>query len=174
MLEEVKALMDHYKFEKLPVEETLFVSTYRSSMEFGDQQPFGTAMIGLYCEQPPSFSRFHRLTADEVWHFYGGDPLRLILLYADGSSRDVVLGGDPFKGQLVQFVVPAGVWQAGHLITGGRYALFGCTMAPGFTGSMFEGGRRSELSRIFPDRLADIARYGCEDEAASMPDGFAS
>lgn len=174
MFEEVKALMDHYKFEKLPVEETLFVSTYRSSMEFGDQQPFGTAMIGMYCEEPPSFSRFHRLTADEVWHFYGGDPLRLILLYPDGSSRDVILGRNYKQGQLVQFVVPAGAWQAGHIMAGGRYALFGCTMAPGFTGSMFEGGKRSELSRQYPERLADIERFGCGDEATGMPDGFAS
>src|SRR5665648_211354 len=172
MLAEVKALIEHYKLEKLPVEETLFVSTYRSQQEFGDQQPFGTAMIGLYCEEPPSFSRFHRLTADEIWHFYGGDPLRLSLLYADGTSGDVILGSDPFKGKMVQFVVPAGVWQAGHLITGGRYALFGCTMAPGFTGSMFEGGTRSELSRKYPGRLADIERFGCEDEATGMPDGF--
>ena len=171
---EVSALIEHYKFEKLPVEDTLFVSTYRSEMEFGDQQPFGTAMIGLYCEDPPSFSRFHRLTADEIWHYYGGDPLRLILLYPDGSSRDMVLGGDPFKDQLVQFVVPAGVWQAGHLIVGGRYALFGCTMAPGFTGSMFEGGRRVDLSKQYPERLADIERFGCDDQETVMPDGFAS
>jgi predicted cupin superfamily sugar epimerase len=174
MLAEVKALIEHYKLEKLPVEETLFVSTYHSQTEFGDHQPCGTAMIGLYCEQPLSFSRFHRLKADEVWHFYGGDPLRLILLYPDGSSRDVILGSDPFKGQLVQFVIPAGVWQAGNLIAGGRYALFGCSMAPGFSGSMFEGGGRSILKRQYPERTADIARFGCDDEATDMPEGFAS
>ena len=171
---EVKALIDHYHFEPLPVEETLFVSTYRSLDEFGDGQPFGTAMIGLYCDQPHSYSRFHRLTADEVWHFYGGDPLRLVLLYPDGSSREVIMGSEPLKGQLVQFVIPAGVWQAGHLIAGGRYALFGCSMAPGFTGSMFEGGSLSRLSQEYPGRSEDIERFGCDDAATHMPRGFAT
>jgi predicted cupin superfamily sugar epimerase len=174
MLPEVKALIDHYQFQPLPVEETLFVSTYRSQQEFGDRQPFGTAMIGLYCEQPLSYSRFHRLTADEVWHFYSGDPLRLILLYPDGTSKDVIMGSNPLQGQLVQFVVPEGVWQAGHLLAGGRYALFGCTMAPGFTDSMFEGGSRSLLINQYPDRAEVIDHFGCSDEATRMPGGFAT
>ena len=70
-------------------------------------------MIGMYAHEPLSRSLFHRLPADEVWHFYGGDPLRLVLLYPGGQSADVILGPDPLAGQKVQFVVPAGVWQAG-------------------------------------------------------------
>ena len=97
-----------------------------------------------------------KLTIDEMWHFYGGDPLRLILLYPDGSSRDVVLGNDPLKGQHVQFVIPAGVWQAGHCIENGTYSLFGCTLAPGFTGDIFTGGTQAELLKLYPDRIKDI------------------
>ncbi len=52
------------------------------------------------------------------------------------------MGSDPLQGQQVQFVVPAGVWQAGGMLEGGRYSLYGCTVAPGFTGDIFEGGRR--------------------------------
>ncbi|PKN95277.1 MAG: cupin [Chloroflexi bacterium HGW-Chloroflexi-6] len=170
---EVKALIEHFKFEPLPVEGTLFVSTYRSSAEFGDQRPFGTAMLGLYCDEPHSASLFHKLPADEVWHFYAGDPLRLVLLYPDGSSREVVMGGEPLKGQVVQFVVPAGVWQAAHMLAGGRYSLFGCTMAPGFTGDMFEGGARKLLLEKYPQSADDINRFGCDDSQTNMPEGFA-
>jgi predicted cupin superfamily sugar epimerase len=170
---EVKALIEHYHFQSLPVEGTLFSGTYRSTQEYENGKPVGTAMIGIYCDEPRSVSLFHKLKYDEVWHFYGGDPLRLVLLYPDGSSRDVIMGGDSLKGQLVQFVIPAGVWQAGHMLQGGRYSLFGCTVAPGFTGDIFEGGRRAELLAMYPDRMDDIDKL-CVSGETKMPEGFAS
>ena len=170
---EVKAMIKHYHFQPLPVEGTLFTSTYRSPQEYEDGKPVGTAIIAMYCDDPYSVSLFHKLKYDEVWHFYGGDPLRLILLYPDGSSRDVIMGGDPLKGELVQFVIPAGVWQAGHMVEGGRYSLFGCTVAPGFTDDIFEGGTREPLLALYPDRADDIHRLSASGET-KMPDGFAT
>ncbi len=134
----------------------------------------GTAIVALYSDEPPSISRFHRLPVDEVWHFYAGDPLRLILLYPDGSSRDVVMGNEPLKGHEVQFVIPAGVWQAGHMLEGGKYSLFGCTMAPGFTDDMFEGGTLEQLLPSYPSRANDITRFACAPTETDMPKGFAS
>lgn len=174
MLPETKALVEHYNLQPLPVEGTLFTSTYRSKEELEGGKPCGTAIIAIYCDEPPSLSRFHRLPVDEVWHFYSGDPLRLVLLYPNGLSRDVIMGNNPLKGQHVQFVIPAGVWQAGHMLEGGRYSLFGCTMAPGFTDDMFEGGTRGYLRTIYPERADDIDRLGCEDDDTTMPTGFAS
>jgi predicted cupin superfamily sugar epimerase len=86
----------------------------------------------------------------------------------------VVMGADSLQGQVVQFVVPAGVWQAGHVVEGGTYALFGCTMAPGFLGTMYEGGTRDVLLARYPDRAADIARLGAAPHEKRMPDGFAT
>jgi predicted cupin superfamily sugar epimerase len=86
----VKNLIDHFHFSYLPAEGMLFSSTWRSIQEFPDGSPLGTAMIGMYCHDPLSQSLFHRLPVDETWHFYGGDPLRLILLFPDGSSRDMI------------------------------------------------------------------------------------
>ncbi len=151
----------------------MFASTYRSARNTPDGGPVGTAMIGLYAHEPQSFSRFHRLPSDEIWHFYDGDPLRLVLLYPDGSSQDVLLGRDVLAGQRVQFVVPAGVWQAGHVVDSGVYALFGCTMAPGFTSAGFEGAEAAALLRAYPDRAEDILRFASADAETRMPDGFA-
>ncbi len=171
----VARLIDQLGLTSLPVEGTLFVSTYRSAQELPSGEPMGTAMIGLYAHDPPSRSLFHRLTADEVWHFYGGDPLRLVLLHPDGTSEDVWLGPDLERGHRVQLVIPAGVWQAGELAPDGRYALFGCTMAPGFTSAGFEAGLRSELLRTHADRHQDIDRLAVPDgEAPTMPPGFAT
>ena len=165
----VRSLIECYKFQPLPAEGTLFVSTYRSATEFADGKPHGTAMIGMYCDEPRSLSLFHRLTADEVWHFYGGDPLRLVLLYPDGSSKDVIMSAEN-----VQVVIPAGVWQAGHMVEGGVYSLFGCTVAPGFTGDMFEGGTQQQLLDQYPNRIDDIRKLGINTNEIHMPKGFAS
>ena len=171
----VQALVDHFGMTPLPVEATWFVSTWRSAADLPEGGPVGTAMIGLYAADPPSRSLFHRLTFDETWHFYGGDPLRLVLLHPDGTTAEVTMGPDPLAGQHVQYVIPAGTWQAGELVPGGRWALFGCTLAPGFTGTCFEGGRADDLLAAYPDRADDIRRLGLpDDEPTTMPDGFAS
>jgi predicted cupin superfamily sugar epimerase len=170
---DVSALIELYKLEPLPVEGTLFASTYRSHRDMPDGGPLGTAMIGLYCNDPVSFSCFHRLPTDEIWHFYGGDPLRLVLLHPDGASEEVLMGSDPQAGQRVQFVVPANAWQAGHTVSGGRYSLFGCTMAPGFTSHGFEAGIAADLIERYPERADDIRRLCAVGAETRMPDGFA-
>ena len=159
----------------LPVEATYIVSTYRSADDTPTGGPVGTSMIGLYSDDPPSRSLFHRLDFDEVWHFYLGGPIRLVLLHPDGSSTEVVMGHDLLAGQVVQHVIPAGVWQAGELVAGGAWALFGCTMAPGFTSTCFEGGPISELLPMYPDRGDDIRRLGIPDgHDTEMPGDFAT
>jgi predicted cupin superfamily sugar epimerase len=174
MNDEIQELIRHFNFLPLPVEGTLFTSTYRSVDNLPNGKPHGTGMIGMYCHEPRSVSSFHKLTIDEMWHFYGGDPLRLILLYPDGSSRDVIMGNEPLKGHHVQFVIPAGVWQAGHCMDGGRYSLFGCTLAPGFTGDIFTGGRQDILLKSHPARKDDILNFGLTGEETEMPEGFAN
>ena len=156
----------------LPVEGTFFVSTYRSGVLTAPGVPAGSAIVGLYCADPPSRSLFHRLTHDEVWHFYGGDPIRLVLLDPEGGSDEVILGSDVLGGEHVQHVIPAGTWQAGELAPDGEWALFGCTMAPGFTAACFEGGTIGMLLPLDPEREDDIRRLAIpEGHATVMPEG---
>ena len=168
------AMLRHYRFERLPVEGTLYRSTWRATASSAAGGPAGTAMIGMYAESPESLSCFHRLDHDEVWHVYGGDPFKLYLLHPDGRGEEVLMGGDPHAGQRAQFVVPRGVWQAGCLLPGGRYALFGCTMAPGFTGGCFEAGVADDLVQRYPQREDIIRRLAVNGGARHMPEGFVS
>jgi len=154
---EVRALIERFDLRPLPVEGTLFAETYRSS--------YATAIVALYALDPPSRSNFHVLAHDEVWHFYAGDPFRLILLHPEGSSADVVMGSGVRAGEQVQYTIPAGTWQAGELLAGSRYALFGCTMAPGFTPECFEGGHAEELLARWPSRADDIRRLAVPKQA---------
>ena len=39
-----------------------------------------------------SFSSLHRIASDEIFHFYAGDPVSILLVSDNGNSREVVLG----------------------------------------------------------------------------------
>lgn len=168
----VKALIDHYQFSRIPLEGTFYRRTYKSAISLDGGVPSGTAMIGMYCREPLSWSAFHRLNRDETWHFYKGDPFSLYLLYKDGSSREVVMGNDVLAGEFVQFTIPAGVWQAGCLLPGSEYALFGCTVTPGFTGDCFEMGNASELVAAYPEQEDIILKFAHGGTETKLPEGY--
>ena len=90
---------------------------------------FSTAIYFLL--RKGEVSRWHRVDAAEVWHFYRGAPLELRI-----GKEVAILGTDIANGQLPQRVVPAGEWQAAQSL--GDYTLVGCTVAPGFEFSGFE------------------------------------
>ena len=161
-------LIAHYRLEPIPREGGRFRQTW-AGPERGDGRPEGTAIVALLTAEPGDYSALHRLPGDEVWHFYLGDPLQLLLLAPDGSSRVVVLGTDVLGGQYVQYVVPAGTWMGARVLGGGEgegeggggaWTLFGCTMAPGFTFEGYEHGDAAELARRHPDRAALIGELG--------------
>ena len=81
-------------------------------------------------------SRWHRVDATEIWHWYAGAALELSLS-ADGHSREtVVLGPEIAAGERLQIVVPAGFWQSA--VSRGEVTLVGCTVSPGFEFRGFE------------------------------------
>lgn len=88
----------------------------------------GTAIY--YLLQAGERSHWHRVDAAEMWHWYGGAPLRLSLS-ADGvSSETVLLGNDLANGQRPQRLVPPDVWQSAE--SAGAWTLVGCTVSPAF------------------------------------------
>ena len=74
-------------------------------------------------------SRWHRIDAAEVWHWYAGDGLEVSLLGSGTISR-VLLGPKLDEGQRPQIIVQARGWQSARSL--GPYTLCGCTVAPGF------------------------------------------
>ncbi|HEU4926053.1 MAG TPA: cupin domain-containing protein, partial [Vicinamibacterales bacterium] len=73
-------------------------------------------------------SRWHRVASDEVWHYYEGDPLELLVADAgfDVVSRRRL--GPVGNGIEPVHVVVAGEWQAAR--PAGGYTLVGCTVGP--------------------------------------------
>lgn len=162
----IQALINLLQLEPLPGEGGMYRQTYRSRdqiplehlpQRYPSRRFFSSAIYYLLTDEPDSFSALHRLLSDEVYHFYLGDPIEMLLLLPGGRSQRVLLGQDIFHGQQLQFVVPHGAWQGSRLLTGGRYALLGTTMAPGYESDEFVLGSRAELIRQYPDQ-ADLIR----------------
>lgn len=96
------------------------------------------------------------MRSDEIFHFYTGDPVEMLHLRPDGTSATLTLGPNLHEGMHPQIVVPGGVWQGARVVPGGRYALLGCTVAPGFEFEDFELGNRDELLREYPEHVLMI------------------
>jgi predicted cupin superfamily sugar epimerase len=140
-----------------PEEGGYFVETYRSSETISEKalpgrykgvRSFGTAIY--YLLTPETFSTMHRLQSDEIFHFYLGAPVEMLQLWPDGSGRILILGTDIMNGMKPQAVIPKGVWQGARLLNGGRFALLGTTVSPGFEFVDYESGQRDDLVKSYP------------------------
>jgi uncharacterized protein len=152
--EEIKTLLN---LQPHPVEGGWFRRTYTSAVSvalLGGVRPYGTAIY--YLLEEGTFSEMHVLASDEIFHFYLGDPVEMLQLHPDGGSRVVTLGPDLAAGQHVQLVVPAGGWQGTRLVGGGKVALLGCTVTPGFDFADYRSGKCEELDAGWPAEAARI------------------
>lgn len=121
---------------------------------FGADRVFSTAIYFLL--EKGSFSSFHKIKSDECWHFYAGDPLLIYVIEQNGEIKIISLGNDLEKGQLFQYVVPAGCWFASRPAPGSEYCFVGCTVSPGFEFDDFELANGNELSAMYPQHKAII------------------
>lgn len=152
-------VIEFLKLQPHPVEGGFFRETYRSAGTLsrdGVERSISTAIY--YLLTPRTVSALHRLPGDEVFHYYAGDPVRMLQLWPDGSARTLVLGTDLRAGQVPQLVVPGGVWQGSVLVEGGSWALLGATMAPGFDYADYVSGNRAGLTARYPAEAAMIKR----------------
>ncbi len=159
-------LIAHYHMQKVPQEGCWFSLAYSSADTLpgdslparyeGRAHPAGNAIIAV--ETPRDFSAMHRLQTDEVWHFYDGSPIEMLLLYPDGHGQKITLGPNVLAGQLRQFTVPRGVWQGSAPRARGpaAYSLFADQLSPGFDYADFEIGYRDALQRQYPAFARDI------------------
>ena len=160
---DVADIAARYGLAPLPVEGGLFRRTWAGPLD-ETGRPAGSAIIVLFSAPDGLFSAMHRLPIDEVWHFYRGDPVELLLLFPSGEARVELLG------PAVQLTVPAGTWMGARVAPGGRWALCGTTMAPGFVPSDYEGGDADELCARYPAEADRIRALSRPDEPVRMPD----
>ncbi len=157
-------IIDHYKMRRLEGEGGMVYQVYISDETFPDgtlpgrkgKRPYGSSI--LYLLSGGAFSRMHRLSSDEIFHFYLGDPCEMLLLAPDGTGKKIRLGSDILAGDSLQVVVPRGWWQGTRVLDGGSWALLGTSMSPGYSAEEYEDGDFTELIEQYPDFRSDLER----------------
>ena len=83
-------------------------------------------------------SALHRIKSDEIWYFHDGQTLEIIELDSNGNETITRLGKDISNGEVLQHVVPAGIWFGARLAAHSEFCLVGCQVSPGFDFKDFE------------------------------------
>lgn len=125
-------LIDRLGLEPYP-EGGYFREIYHSpsTVQGDDQRPTRGAMTSIYfLVVEGQHSRWHKVASDELWHFYEGAPLEILLAPPSLQRAEHLVLGPPLGRGHAVHSVPAGWWQAAR--PQGAYSLVGCTVAPGF------------------------------------------
>ncbi len=158
-------IIEFFKMKPLPQEGGFYVETYRAEekikkaalpVNVSGNRNISTAI--LYLLTADTFSALHRLESDEIFHFYLGDPVTMLQLRPDGSTEIITLGSDVLDGRKIQVIVPKNTWQGAFINPGGKFALLGCTVAPGFDPDDYRQANREELLKQYPSRKDLILR----------------
>ncbi len=134
--------------------------TWGSVRKCSDKEtPCGSAIYFLITTD--NFSALHRLPKDEIFHFYAGDPVRMLWLNPEGQGQWHTLGPDIGAGQSPQLCVPANTWQASKVERGKGlgWSLLGTTMAPAFEWEDYEHGERENLIADYPEWKEAIIQH---------------
>ena len=138
--------------------------TYRASQQiapgglpapFADGRPLGSALYFMVTPQAPV--RLHRIRNDQLYHYYLGDPIEVLLLR--GQGEHVIVGPDLRAGHRVQLLIPGNTFHTARIIGARRWFLGASTEWPGVIPADVELGKPDLLTAQFPKVAADIRNY---------------
>ncbi|HET9774073.1 MAG TPA: cupin domain-containing protein [Nitrososphaeraceae archaeon] len=106
------------------------------------------------------FSSFHKIDADEIWHFYYGSTLTLFSINERNSRLTrKVLGNNYKKKENFEIVIESHNWLAAQVNNKLSYSLVGCTVIPGFEFDYYELGEKDKLFSLFPEHKKIIEKF---------------
>ncbi len=142
------------KLELLPHPEGgFFKETYRSVLNYENELGKRNLCTGIYfLLEKGNFSAFHKIKSEELWHFYEGASVEIIMLYDDEKLEIKKLGKNLQENEHFQVLVPANVWFGSRIVFNDNedFALVGCTVSFGFDFEDFELAEREFLLKEFP------------------------
>jgi predicted cupin superfamily sugar epimerase len=121
---------------------------------FADARPVGSALYFMVTPTAPV--RLHRIRNDQLYHYYLGDPLEVLLLHGDGTTERVVVGPDLRGGERVQLFIPGNTFHTARLIGRRRWFLGASTEWPGVVPTDVEIGNVEQLAAKYPAVAADL------------------
>ena len=118
-----------------------YKETFRSEKSFQFEGFEGERSISTsiyFLLEKGQTSALHRIKSDEIWYFHDGQTLEIIEIDSNGNETIIRLGKDILNGEVLQHVVPAGIWFGARLAAHSEFCLVGCQVSPGFDFKDFE------------------------------------
>jgi len=124
---------------------------------FAGGRPLASALYFMVTPEAPV--KLHRIRCDQIYHYYLGDPIEVLLLRENGDSELVVLGPNIVGGHMLQLLIPANTFHTARVTGKSRWFLGGSTGWPGVVPSDIEIGNAEELAAKYPESAADIRSF---------------
>jgi len=121
---------------------------------FADARPMGSALYFMVTPTAPV--RLHRIRNDQLYHYYLGDPLEVLLLHGSGTTERFVVRPDLRGGERVQLLIPGNTFHTARLTGRRRWFLGASTEWPGVVPSDVEIGEVEVLAGKYPGVAADV------------------
>lgn len=153
----VQQIIDAFNMQKLEPEGGYWAPCYRSSLT-STAYKCACGSI-LYLITPDTFSHFHKLTSDEIFHFCAGSPVEQLILSPDGKAELAIMGTNFTHHEKPVSIVPAEHWQAARLVPGGNFALLAATTVPAYTDECVKHASTAELVQLFPRHKKEIVKF---------------
>jgi uncharacterized protein len=124
---------------------------------FAEGRPTGSALYFMVTPDAPV--RLHRIHNDQLYHYYLGDPIDVLMLHADGTTQRAVVGPDLRAGQCLQLLIPGNTFHTARIVGGGRWFLGASTEWPGVEPADVEIGDVDALGAKYPDVASDLRAF---------------
>ncbi|MBI9031997.1 cupin domain-containing protein [bacterium] len=136
-----------------PVEGGFYRRNYTAKVKaffpnLGEERSLASAIFYLFGEKSLSYP--HYLKQDELWHFYSGSPVELLLLPRENKPELIIMGSDILNGHKSQVTILAGTIFCARMLAGGEYSLIGATLSPAFEMGDYHDVDCSELIKKYP------------------------
>jgi predicted cupin superfamily sugar epimerase len=126
---------------------------------FEDGRPLGTALYFMVTPEAPV--KLHRIKNEQLYHYYLGDPIEVLLLRENGDSELLVVGPNIIGGHMLQLYIPGNTFHTARVTGKRRWFLGASTEWPGVVqrDRDVELGDADQLAAKYPEAAADIRKF---------------
>jgi predicted cupin superfamily sugar epimerase len=124
---------------------------------FTEGRPVGSALYFMVTPDAPV--RLHRIRNDQLYHYYLGDPIEVLMLQSNGTSERIIVGPDLRAGQRLQLFIPGNTFHTARVTGRKRWFLGASTEWPGVEPADVEIGDLEALVTKYPEAAADLRAF---------------
>ena len=124
---------------------------------FETGRPLGSALI--FQVTPDAHVKLHRLRNDQLYHYYLGDPIEVIMLKMDGSVARALCGPDIRAGHALQLLIPGNTFHTARVAGERNWFLGASTEWPGVAPADVEPGDINALCARYPSAAAELRLF---------------